>query len=324
MKRGRGEMYKVLVTSRSFGKYSKEPIAYLEKHNCEVIFTDKSHLRGDELAALIKGYDALIVGIDEVDKQVIEASDRLKVICMHGTGIDHIDVNEASKKGIYVANAPGGNTNAVAELAVGLMFSAARHISHADRSIRPMHWHRPSGIEISGKTLGLVGCGNIGKRVIELLSGFNMHYLVFDKEKDDEFARKNNVRYVSLDELLIESDIVSIHLPLNEQTKGMIAEREIDLMKPHAILINTARGAIIKESDLAAALQEKKILGAALDAFEHEPLEEESPLRYLDNIIFTPHMGATTNESVSNVDLINAKTIVGVLKQNALLNIVNV
>lgn len=316
-------MYRVLVTSRSFAKGSDKAIRYLEENGCRIDTSAAGQLGSAELAALVPGYDALIVGIDRVDAAVIAAADRLKVVCMHGTGIDHIDVAAASARGIYVGNAPGGNNNAVAELAVGLMIAVCRHIPFADASVRRNGWERRLGLELAGKTLGLVGLGFIGKRVVELLSGFGMEYLAFDRCRDDEFAARAKLSYVSLEELLGRADIVSLHLPLTAETTGIISTRELMLMKRSAVLVNTARGALVDEQALYAALKEGRLAGAALDAFNAEPLPADSPLRELDNIILTSHIAASTAEAADNVSMVNARTIVSVLRGGEPFSVVN-
>lgn len=316
-------MYRVLVTSHSFGKDSGEAVKLLESIGCELVYSPKGHLQEEELASIIENVDALIVGIDQVSRRVIESSNRLKVICMHGTGIDHIDLAAASERGIYVGNAPGGNNNAVAELTVGLIITAARHITLADRSIRQAEWQRKVGMEISGKTLGIIGLGHIGKRVVELVAGFGMHCLAYDQYRDVGFADKYDVRYVELSELFQLSDIVSLHIPLSPKTHHLISSEQLSMMKSNAVLVNTSRGAIVDEKALFKALKAEVIAGAAIDAFAHEPLEEGSLLRTLDNIVLTPHIAASTRESANHVDFINAQTIVSVLTGSKAYSVVN-
>ncbi len=316
-------MHKILITSQSFGKNSQEPIKYLQDNQCELHFVQKGHLKSEELVPLIKGIDGMIIGIDQVDRKVIEASDQLKIICMHGTGTDHIDVEAATKKGILVANAPGGNNNAVAELTVGLMLNITRHIHASDASIRKYQWKRKIGSEITGKKIGIVGVGNIGGRVIELLAGFDVEVLAYDRSRNFKFENGLKGEYVSLEQLIKESDIISLHLPLNEQTQDMISKNELEMMKNTAYLINTSRGGLINEADLYDALVNQKIAGAALDAFEHEPLQEDSKLRELENVVMTAHIAASTYESANLVDKINAETIVSVLLKNKNINVIN-
>jgi D-3-phosphoglycerate dehydrogenase / 2-oxoglutarate reductase len=242
---------------------------------------------------------------------------------MHGTGVDHIDVAAASAKGIYVGNAPGSNNNAVAELTVGLIIGAARYIPQAHSSVLQQGWLRRVGSEVAGKTVGIVGLGCIGKRVIELLGGFGVDCLAHDPYPDIEFASRWRVRYVGLDELLAQADVVSLHLPLLPATAGLIGARQLGLMKPTAIIVNTARGALIDEQALYQALRDGQIAGAALDAFAGEPLAADSPLRSLNNIILTPHIAASSAEAAAEVDLVNARTVSGVLTGRELYSVVN-
>ncbi|MGD8401455.1 MAG: phosphoglycerate dehydrogenase [Bacillota bacterium] len=315
-------MNNVLITAASFGKNSDKAEKFLKEKGCNVTYYNKMHLKSAELAGIIKGYDALIVGIDQVDRNVINESDQLKIICMHGTGVDHIDIAAASGRGIYVGNVPGGNCNAVAEYTVGLMIVAARHIVYSDKSIRVHAWKRKVGTEITGKTLGIIGLGHIGKRVVELLSGFHMEILVYDVKQDQKYAERMGLKYVELDELLRRSDVVSLHTDLNEETKEIIAKRELALMKKSAILINTARGELVNEDDLYLALKNKEIGAAGLDAFANEPLGENSKFSELDNIVLTAHSAASTGESVDYIDFENALTIIkvfnGVIPNNIL------
>jgi D-3-phosphoglycerate dehydrogenase len=316
-------MNNVLITAASFGKNSDKAENYLKGNGCNVNYYHKGHLKSAELAKIIKGYDALIVGIDQVDRNVINESDQLKIICMHGTGVDHIDIAAASRKGIYVGNVPGGNCNAVAEYTVGLMIAAARHIVYSDSSIRAHAWKRKVGAEITGKTLGIIGLGHIGKRVVELLSGFRMEILVCDVKQDQEYCERMGLKYVELEELLQRADIVSLHTNLNETTKEIIAKRELALMKKSAILINTARGELVNETDLYTALKNQEIGAAGLDAFINEPLGENSKFKELDNIVLTAHSAASTVESADYVDFENALTIINVFKGVIPNNIIN-
>jgi D-3-phosphoglycerate dehydrogenase len=316
-------MNNVLITAASFGKNSDKAEKFLKENGCNVNYYHKGHLKSAELAGIIKGYDALIVGIDQVDRNVINESDQLKIICMHGTGVDHIDIAAASRKGIYVGNVPGGNCNAVAEYTVGLMIAAARHIVYSDSSIRAHAWKRKVGTEITGKTLGIIGLGHIGKRVVELLSGFRMEILVYDVKQDQEYCERMGLKYVELEELLQRADIVSLHTNLNETTKEIIAKRELALMKKSAILINTARGELVNETDLYTALKNQEIGAAGLDAFINEPLGENSKFKELDNIVLTAHSAASTVESADYVDFENALTIINVFKGVIPNNIIN-
>ena len=318
-------MKKVLITARSFSRDSDKPANRLFAENgINVEFYPTGQLTAEKMKRIVNGYDALIVGIDQVDRSVIDAGKDLRVICMHGTGTDHIDVAYASKKSIYVGNVPGGNTNAVAELTVGLMIDAARQVTYSAQEVGKGNWIRRVGSELSGKTLGLIGFGFIGRRIVKLISGFEMNLLAFDLQQDWTVATALGVRYTSLEELYETSDFISLHVPLTEKTRYMIGAGELNRMKDGVILVNTARGALIEEEALCDALRSGKVAAAGLDAVETEPLPADSPLRRYDNVVVTAHIAASSVEAADTVDLVNAQTVVSVLKNQKPISVVNV
>lgn len=308
-------MYKVLICSRSFGKIAKDGVELLKKNHCELIENPFHRvLKEDDLISLIPGVDGLITGIEEVTGKVLEAADRLKVVSKHGVGVDNIDVDAATKRGIVVTYTPatGKEAEAVADFTFSLIFSLARGICLADQSVKSGGWERVMGADIWGKVLGVVGTGNIGGSVIKRASGFDMRILAYDARKDEELIHKFGVLYVSLEELLRGSDFITLHIPLNEKTKGLIGESEIRLMKRSAYLINAARGEIVDEEALFRCLSERRIAGAAVDVFSQEP-PKKSPLLRLDNIITTPHIAAYTPDSIREIDLVTAQNTLKVL-----------
>jgi D-3-phosphoglycerate dehydrogenase len=251
------------------------------------------------LQSVIGGYDALIVrSRTKVTAEVLAAGERLKVVGRAGVGVDNIDVGSAKQRGVAVLNAPGGNVISAAELTLGLMLALARHIARADASIRRGEWERRrfQGTELYGKTLGLVGAGRIGSEVARRAAGFEMRVLVCDPYLSRERARDLGAEEASLATLLERADIVSIHTPLTEETRGLIGAGELARMKPTAYLINAARGGVVDESALAAALEAGQLAGAALDVFEHEPPGECRLLRF-ENVLAVPHLGAATREA---------------------------
>ena len=306
--------YKVLSTSPTFGYYADEPIKYLEEHGCEVkLVPQGKKLSEEELIELVKDVDAMVVGVEKITEKVINAASKMKMMTKHGAGYDNIDVSAATKKGIIVANAPGTNSDAVADLTIGLFLSLARRIPFADRAVKDGEWPRMVGYQLSGKVLGIIGLGQIGKRVAKRGTGFGMNILAYDIEKDETFARKWGVTYSSLDEVLAEADYISIHVPLTHLTKHMIGERELELMKNEAFLVNIARGNIVHEDALYSALKEKKIRAAALDVFSQEPPQVNDLLK-LENLIVSPHMGAYTYEALRETGMICVRDIVDVLE----------
>ena len=299
---------KILVTD----EIAEEAMNKLkEKH--EVVFQE---LRGEELKKEIGNYDALMVrSATKVTKDIIQAAERLKVIGRAGVGVDNIDVEEATKKGIIVVNSPTGASISVAELTIGHMISLARHLTKADKTMKEGIWAKKQlkGRELHGKTLGIVGCGNIGKVVAKYAKAFNMEVIGYDPFLSKEEMEEHGIKKVdSLEELMKTADFVSLHIPHIPQTHHLINEKMLSLMKPTAYLINCARGGIVDEEALYEALKEKKIAGAALDVYEKEP-PEKSPLFELENVVFTPHLGASTVEGQIRAGVICAEQILKVL-----------
>ncbi|MFC2025096.1 phosphoglycerate dehydrogenase [Chloroflexota bacterium] len=307
-------IFKVLSTSPTFGYYVSEPLEYLKKHGCEVELVPQGEkLSEEELIESVKECSALIVGVEKITEPVIQASGKLKIIAKHGAGVDNIDIKVAASRGIVVINASGANSEAVADLTIGLFLSLARSIPFADHSVKEGKWPRIVGVPLNGKVLGIIGLGQIGKKVVKRASGFDMKVLVYDVLKDEAFAQKWGITYLSLDELLAESDFLSIHVPLSPSTRRLIGERELRLMKKEAFLLNISRGDIVDEEALYQVLKEGRIKGAALDVFSNEP-PRESPLLKLDNVILTPHMGGYTFEALRETGMICARGIVNVLE----------
>jgi len=298
---------KVLITD----EVAEEAMNLLkEKH--EVVFKE---LRGEELAREIGKYDALMVrSATKVTRDIIERAERLKVIGRAGIGVDNIDVDAASEKGIYVVNSPTGSTRSVAELTFALMFALARHIHRADATMRQGIWAKKKlkGIELLGKTLGLIGSGNIAREVAKMANCLGMKVLVYSPHCTKEKASEMGAELKSLEDIFRESDFVSLHIPKTEETYHMVDERLLSLMKPTAYLINVARGGVVDEEALYKVLKERKIAGAALDVYEKEP-PEKSPLFELENVVFTPHIGAATKEGQIRAGVICAEQILKVL-----------
>ncbi|MCK4794146.1 MAG: phosphoglycerate dehydrogenase [Desulfobacteraceae bacterium] len=315
--------FKILSTSPTFGYYVSEPIEYFKENGCEVTLVPQGKkLSEEELVENMAELDAAIVGVEKITQRVVQGSKRLKVIAKHGAGVDNIDVKTATNQGIVVISAPGANSDAVADLTFGLFLSLARSIPFADHCVREGGWPRIVGIDLSGKTLGIIGLGQIGKKVAKRALGFDMRVLAYEVVKDEDFAQKWGISYRSLDEVLAESDFLSIHVPLIDSTRKLIAKRELQLMKKGAFLVNIARGGVVDEEALYQALLEGKIRGAALDVFLSEP-PEGNPLFALDSVIATPHMGGYTTEALRETGMICARGIVDALQGKRPQNIVN-
>ncbi len=302
------------------GKIADEAIKILEP-SCNIHYT-KPYMGEEEFALLMAGAkaDALIVrGVSgKVTRKVMEASGKVKVIAKHGVGVDNIDVEAASALGIPVLNTPDANYQAVAEHVLGLIFALAKDIPQQDARMRAGFWDKQDyrGVEINKKTLGLIGFGKIGQRVRELVTPLQMKIVVFDPEFPLS-KRNQDVSWVDdVDTLLAVSDIVSLHCPLTEKTRGMIGEEQFNKMKKTAFLINTARGPIIKEADLVSALKEKKIAGVGLDTFAKQPPEQLAELANAGKTVFTPHLGAATHEAFLRMGLGAANGVLSILEGN--------
>ncbi|MDK2824728.1 MAG: hypothetical protein PWP71_2646 [Clostridia bacterium] len=301
--------YKVLITAQSFGKEGHEPFEILERANIEPVLKQKEKIWSeDELAEIISDFDGIIIGADKLTKKLIDKASKLKIISKHGVGVDNIDVNAATERGIPVVIAQGSNAVAVAELALALTFDLARNIQQCNLETKKGKWNRIIGVELQGKTAGIIGMGRIGKEVAKRVYYLGMNILAFDLYEDKEFAKNYSIDYVDLNTLLRKSDFVTLHLPLTKETEKIINKNNICLMKPTAYIINTARGGLIDEEALYEALKNNKIAGAAIDTFELEP-PVNSSLLSLSNLIATPHIGAYTHEAINNMSRLAAQAV---------------
>jgi D-3-phosphoglycerate dehydrogenase len=284
----------------------------------------RTGLKEDELVRIIKDYDVLIVrSATKATRKVIEAS-RLKVIGRAGIGVDNIDVDAATERGVLVMNAPSGNVVSTAELTIGFIFALARRIAQADASVKRGEWKRKEmkGVQVQGKTLGIIGLGRVGAEVAKKAIALGMVVIAYDPLVSPEIGAKLHVRLVTLDRLLKDSDFVTLHTPLTQQTRDMIGRNELAQMKKTAFIINCARGGVVNEDALAEALAQNKIAGAALDVFVSEP-PAGSRLLSAPNIVLTPHIGATTSEAQEEVGSEIAEQIIAYLRDNVLKNAVN-
>lgn len=264
----------------------------------------KTELKPDELKEIIKNYEALIVrSATKVTKEVINAADKLKVIGRAGVGLDNVDLEAATSKGIIVMNAPGGNTISTAEHTMSMILALSRNIPLANSSLKAGEWKRSKfiGVEVYGKTLGVVGLGRIGTEVSKRAISFGMKIAAYDPFLSKEAAKQLGIELVELEDLFKRSDYITVHTPLTDETRHLISDKEIALMKDSVRLVNCARGGIIDEEALLRGLDSGKVAGAALDVFEKEPPDFSSPLLKHKNIVITPHLGASTEEAQVNV-----------------------
>jgi len=290
-------------------------IEILENAGLEVVYEE--YPDQEKLKELVRDVSAIIVrSKPKVTKEIIDAGPNLKVIARAGVGLDNIDVEYAKSKGIEIVNAPAALSRSVAELAIALIFNVTRKTAFADRKMREGVWAKKQcmGFELEGKTLGVIGFGRIGYSVAKVASAIGMKILIYNVVKNEERAREVGGKFVELEELLKNSDVVTIHVPLLESTYHLINEERLKLMKPTAVLINTSRGAVVDTNALVKALQEGWIAGAGLDVFEEEPLPKDHSLTKLDNVVLTPHIGASTVEAQERAGIEVAEKVVKVLK----------
>jgi D-3-phosphoglycerate dehydrogenase len=311
--------WRVLATARQF-KLTPEPTQYLLENGCQLIETEyggelnDAELSGQKLVNLLQGVDAIICGAVRMTREVIEATDRLKVISRRGVGYDTVDIQAATEEKVIVTITPGSVDNGVADHVFALMLAVAKRIVEGQRCVMEGRWQAYVGLEIWRKTMGILGLGRIGKAVAKRALGFEMQLLAYDVVHDEDFANKYGLTYVSLEQLIEQADFISINAPLNEKTFHLLTETHLRLMKPSAILINTARGEIVDEAALICLLQEGKIGGAGLDVFEKEP-PGEIPLAKFNNVVLSPHTGGYTRESIVRANLMAAQNVVSLMKR---------
>ncbi|MHA1616785.1 MAG: glyoxylate reductase [Candidatus Njordarchaeales archaeon] len=264
--------------------------------------------------------DALVTLLtDPIDEEVLREAKNLRIIAQYAVGYDNIDIEACTKRGIYVTNTPGVLTEAVADLTWALILAITRRIVEADKFVRSGEWERTRtgwhptmmlGMELNGKILGIIGMGRIGSAVARRAKYFGMKVIYYDKQRKEDIEKEIGAKFVELDELLRTADVVSIHVPLTPETRRMISERELKLMKRTAYLINTSRGPVVDEQALYKALKERWIAGAALDVFEKEPTPKDNPLLTLDNVVVTPHIGSATIETRTRMAEIVAENLI--------------
>lgn len=303
----------------------------VDKKAVEVLEEDfqvdvRPSMSNEQLKEVIGIYDALIVRSQtKVNQESIEAAHNLKIIGRAGVGVDNIDVEAATRKGIIVVNSPDGNTVAAAEHTIALLMASARYIPDANKSLKNGEWKRKefTGVELYQKTLGIIGLGRIGSHVAKVCNAMGMHIIAYDPYMNAKKAEENNITPVDLETIFTKSDFITIHVPLTNDTKNLINIDTMKKMKPSVRIVNCSRGGIINESDVIQAINNGIICGVALDVFENEPLKD-SPLQNTnEKIIITPHLGASTEEAQINVAVDVANQISGYLKGEGKLSAVN-
>jgi len=305
----------IFIATSTFAGYSNEPMKILEDGG-KIIAINPLYrkMTSEELIKYACNSSGIIAGTELYTKEVLEQLPNLKVISRLGVGMDNIDIYVAKQKGIKIYKTQTTPAPAVAELVLGYMLDLARNISQQNNALKSGTWQKQMGFLLKGKKLGILGLGTIGKTLVELVKGFNFNILAFDLFQDEQFAKKYGVNYCDLDTLLSESDVVSIHLNLSDETNQLMNAEQISKMKPGSILINASRGEMIDEGALYRALKEKKILGAGLDVFNDEPYS--GPLTELDNVILTPHIGSYAKELRIHMEIEAAENLIRGLNES--------
>lgn len=309
-------MGRILVSVSHYDTLCAEAKSFLESRGHQVLFDPSRSFPAyskEELKQLLPDVDAAIIGMDVYDEEVFSAAPKLKAVAKFGVGVDNIDGAAAARHGVYVINAPGQNSNSVAELALGMMICLLRGVAPLDRAVRLGQWPRLMGSNISGKTVGLVGFGSIAQLLAAKLSALGASVLAYDVVPDKTAAASLGVHLCTLDEILSNSDIISLHVPALPSTYHMINRSSIAKMKDGVCLVNTARGPLVDTDALVEALNSGKIAAAALDTYEQEPVPPDALLLRCNNLITTPHIGGETYEAYYKLALSTAHDVDAVL-----------
>ena len=295
----------------------------LREQGCELeVLSRSDQMSVDALPEYVSRFDALMVGLDPITGKIMASGNRLKVVARFGIGLDSVDVKAATELGIVVTNTPGASKASVAELTLGLMFCLARQLPQHHVRTKDGKWEQHLGYELGGRTLGVMGLGQIGKEVARRAVCLGMRVIAHDPHWDQQFAREHDIKRFSKAQVLQLADIVVLHVPLAPETAAFIGREELAMMKPGSFLINAARGRLVDEEALCAALVSGHLAGAALDVFAEEP-PTGSPLLGLDNVVFSPHLGGETVEGYENMSRMAAENVMAVLRGERPPNIVN-
>lgn len=306
-------------------KISEEGLSLFEG-DARFVVDRISGLTEDQVCEIIPKYHGLIVrAATQVTERVLAAATNLRVVARAGVGVDNIDVEAATRRGILVINSPDGNVTSAAEHAIALLFAVARNVHRADRTMRENKWlkNELTGVELKGKTICVIGFGKVGQIVGRVCKAIGMRVVVFDPFVSSALAFKSGIElFPDLKQALVQADFVTIHTPLNDKTRNLIDAKAFAIMRKGVMIINDSRGGIVNEADLVEALRSGKVAGAGLDVFEQEPLGE-SPLREFENVVLTPHLGASTKDAQLRVAIDVVEQMMAFLTQNRIMNAVN-
>ena len=290
-------MPSVAVTSRSFSRHPELRALVLARYSDAKFNDDGLSLQGKSLIEFLSGYEKAITALEVIDDSILSHLPNLKVISKYGVGLDMIDLHALKKYGVKLDWSGGVNKRSVSELVVSFAIALLHRAVFANSEVKKGKWYQPKGFQLSNCTFGIIGFGHIGKDLVKLLKPFDCKILAHDIRNFKEFYKKNKVKSVGIEELIKKSDVVTLHLPLNESTKNFMNEERLQMLKSNAILINLARGGLIDEDVLKKMVLEKRIAGAALDVFEIEPPIDKELLT-MDNVLITPHIGGSTEEAI--------------------------
>ena len=306
--------YKILTTTSSYGKVDPAPLALLEAEEFDVTVNPYGRkLSVEESKEILKGYDGLIAGTEALNDEVLSAAAGLKYLCRLGAGIDNVDLLAAKGQDITVENTPSAHVDGVAELTLGGILSCLRSIANAHTNITNGIWEKPMGNLLKEKKVGIIGLGRVGCRLVELLSPFKVKLLAFDLYQNTEFAKKHNVSFVGMDELISTSDIITIHTPYSPEAKHMVNAEFFSKAKRSLCLVNASRGGLVDEDALVEFLKSNSTASAYLDTFEEEPYS--GPLSKMKNCTLTPHIGSYASEVRINMEMEAAQNVINYFKK---------
>ena len=307
-------MSKVLISPRSLTRDGHPSLDLLKEAGYEVVFcTPGKQPTEEELIRLLPGCVGFLAGVEKITAKALDAAQGLRVISRNGSGIDNIDLEAAERLGITICKTEGANAKGVAELTIGLMYALVRLIPLHDRTMKSERWERKKGIELEGRTLGLVGCGQIGKEVALRALGVGMKVTAFRRHPDRSFAPSDSFRWGSFEEVIEESDVISLHRPASPSGKPVIDGGVISRMKKGVCLINTSRASLIEDASVLEALDRGHVAGFATDVYEKEPPDDYSIVHH-ERVIATPHLGGYTDESVDRATTAAVENIINTLK----------
>lgn len=305
---------KILVTPTSLCK-NRDILDGLSEKAELVVNTTGKPLTEEQLIPLVRDIDGYLAGLDEITGTVLRSAPKLRAVSRYGVGYERVDIKAAKELGIKVTNTPGANTQSVADLAMGLILSAARQIPYLNGRLKDGNWDRANGREVYGKTIGIIGLGAIGKSLARRAQGFSMKVLAYDPYMDVRWAEENGVRVCALDELTSESDVISLHVPLTDATRNIINRGRIERMRDGVIIVNTSRGGLVDLDAAADFVENGKIYGMGFDAFEKEPPEKHRIYDF-PNVIMTPHAGAHTAEAVMGMTEMSISNLFSLLEND--------